>query len=204
MVIERMQPPTDDSQDNCASEPVAFFYCHRNEETRRDPRVILASIVKQLSVPFLPGLPEPVIKRYDRRVKDGYASGCLELPESQDLIVSLLGGYSKATIIIDALDEVSPEKRGQLLDALKSIIDSSPKVRIFVSSRNDVDIRLQLEQLPYHYVDATDNQSDIERFVRREIEQGIKRKKLLHGRLDLDDDLPQEIIQTLVTKANGM
>ena len=200
MVIEQMQPPTDGSQDNC----VAFFYCHRNEKNRRDPRVILASVVKQLSVPFLPNLPESVIKIYDRRERDGFASGCLELPESQDVIVSLLRGYSKATIIIDALDEVSPEKREKLLDALKSIINSSPKVKIFVSSRNDVDIRLQLEQLPYHYVDATDNQGDIERFVRREIEQGIKRKKLLHGRLDLDDDLPQDIIRTLVTKANGM
>ena len=186
------------------SEPVTYFYCHRNEEPRRDPRIIMASIVKQLTVPVLPSLPEQVVSSYDKRVKDGFASGCLELSECRDLIVSLLGIYSKVTIIIDALDEVLPDKRDQLLDALKVILGSSPKVKIFVSSRNDVDIRLQLEQLPYHYIDAADNQSDIERFVQREVERGIEKKKLLYGRLDLNDDLTKEIIQTLVAKANGM
>ena len=203
MVIEQLQP-INGGLDSRTTEPVAYFYCHRNEGPRRDPKIIMASIVKQLSVPFLPGLPEQVVKSYDKRVKDGFASGCLELPECQNLIISLLDLYSKATIIIDALDEVFPDKRGQLLGTLKKILGSSPKVKIFVSSRNDVDIRLQLEQLPYHYIDTTDNQSDIERFVRREIEQGIERKELLYGRLDPNDALTKEIIQTLVTKANGM
>ena len=196
--------PTNGSENNYASEPVTYFYCNRNEEPRRDPRIIMASIVKQLTVPFLPGLPKQVVESYDRRVKDGFASGCLELPECQDLIVSLLGVYSRATIIIDALDEIFPEKRERLIGALKSITASSPKVKIFASSRNDVDIRLQLEELPYHYIDATENQRDIERFVHREIEQGIERKKLLYGRLGLNEDLTKEIIQTLGTKANGM
>jgi hypothetical protein len=160
--------------------------------------------MKQLSVPFLPDMPEQVVKSYDKRVKDGFASGCLELSECHDLIVSHLAIYSKATIIIDALDEIHPDSRGRLIDALKSIIDSSPNVKIFVSSRNDVDIRMQLEQLPYHYINATDNQSDIERFVRREVERGIERKSLLYGRLDLNDDLTKEVMQTLVAKANGM
>ena len=204
MVIGKMQPAAGGHDESWASEPVAYFYCHRNEEPRRDPRIIMAAIVKQLTIPFLPSLPEQVVKSYDKRVKDGYASGCLELPECQDLIVSLLGVYPKATIIIDALDEVLPDKRGRLITALKSIIDSTPNVKIFVSSRNDVDIRLQLEQLPYHYIEATDNQGDIERFVHREIEQSIERKELLFGRLNLDDDLAKEMIRTLATKANGM
>ena len=203
-VIEQMRPPSNDGQDSCANEPVTYFYCNRNEEPRRDPRVIMASIVKQLTLPLLPDLPEEVVKSYDKRVKDNFASGCLELPECQDLVVSLLGLYSRATIIIDALDEVFPEKRGQLLDALRSVLGSSPEVRVFASSRNDVDIRLQLEQLPYHYIDATDNQRDIERFVYREIEKGIEKKKLLYGKLNLEDDLTKEIIRALVNKANGM
>lgn len=183
---------------------MTYFYCHRNEEPRRDPKIIMASVVKQLTVPFLPGLPGQVVQSYDKRVKDGFASGCLELSECLDLIVSLLEAYSTATIIIDALDEVLPGKRGQLLGILKKILGSSPKVKIFVSSRNDVDIRLQLEELPYHYIDATNNQGDIERFVRREVEQGIEKKQLLRGKLDPDDALTKEIIQTLITKANGM
>jgi hypothetical protein len=204
MVIEQMQLPTNDGQGGCANEPVAYFYCHRNEEPRRDPGIIMASIVKQLTVPFLPGLPEQVVQSCDKRLKDGFASGCLELSECQDLIVSLLGVYSKATIIIDALDEIHPDTRCRLLDALKSIIESSPNAKIFVSSRNDVDIRLKLDQLPYHCIDATDNQRDINRFVRREVVRGLENKKLLYGGLNLDDDLTKEIIRTLETKANGM
>ena len=199
-----MQPPTNVSQDGFAGGPtaLAYFYCHRNEEPRRDPKVIMASIVKQLTVPFLPRMPEQVVKSYDKRVKDGFASGCLEAPECQDLIVSLIGLYSKVTVVIDALDEVPSDERGMLLDKLKIIL--SPNVKIFISSRNDVPIRLQLEKLPDHYIDSTDNKSDIERFVQREVGRAIEKKKLLYGRLDLNDDLTKEIIQTLAKKANGM
>ena len=201
-----MQPPTNVSQDGFAGGPtaLAYFYCHRNEEPRRDPKVIMASIVKQLTVPFLPRMPEQVVKSYDKRVQDGFASGCLEAPECRDLIVSLIGLYSKVTVVIDALDEVPSDERDMLLDELKIILGSSPNVKIFVSSRNDVDIRLQLEQKPYHYIDATDNKSDIERFVQREVGRAIEKKKLLYGRLVLNDDLTKEIIQTLAKKANGM
>lgn len=204
MVIDRMQPSTNGGQDNCAGEAVAYFYCDRNDEPRRDPRVIMASILKQLTVRFPASLPKQVVKSYDSRNEEGFASGYLELLECQDLIISLLGLYSKVTIVIDALDEVLPNTRDKLLDSLKSILGSSPNVRIFVSSRNDVDIQLELEKLPCHSIDATDNQSDIERFVRREVGRGIERKKLLYGRLDLDHDLTKKIIGILVTKANGM
>jgi hypothetical protein len=40
--------------------------------------------------------------------------------------------------------------------------------------------------------------------VRREVERGIERKELLYGELNLNDDLIKEIIQALVTNANGM
>ena len=199
-----MRLPSNDGQDNSANEPVTYFYCDRNEEPRRDPRVIMASLVKQLTLPLLPDLPGEVVKSYDKRVKDNFASGCLELPECENLVVSLLGLYSKATIIIDALDEVPHDKRGQLLDALRGVLASSPKVKIFASSRNDFKIRFKLKQFPYHYIDATDNQRDIERFVYREIEKGIEKKKLLYGKLDPEDDLTKEIKRALVNKANGM
>ena len=204
MVIEKMQPPTDGSHESRVSEPVAYFYCHRNEEPRRDPKVIMASIVKQLTAPLLDSLPEQVVKSYEKREKDGHASGCLELPECLELIITLLGAYTKATIIIDALDEALPDQRGRLITALKSIIDSTKNVRIFVSSRNDIDIRLKLQKLPHHYIESTDNQEDIERFVHREIKQRIEGEELLFGCLDLNHDLTKEIIRTLAAKANGM
>lgn len=207
MVIEKMQVPTNaGSQGGRADNITAYFYCHGNEEPRRDPKMIMASIVKQLTAPLMLCVPEQVVKAYDQRVKDGFASGCLELRECRGLAVSLLGVYSKVTIILDALDELLPDDQEQLLDALEIICRSSPEVKIFISSRFVVGIRRGLANLssPSHHVGITGNRHDIERFIHREVTEGIERKKLVYGKLGLNDDLTNEIIQTLLTKSDGM
>ena len=49
--------------------------------------------------------------------------------------------HNSATIVVDALDNCEESTRHELLEALDSVISKSTKtVKVFVSSRDDIDI----------------------------------------------------------------
>jgi hypothetical protein len=183
-------------------EPVVYFYCNKNGPQRQDPEVLMQAILKQLSIAY-PGLSKAIVADYNQRLEDGMAAGTLRFQESQSLILSLLDLYPQTTIVVDALDECDPGERWRLLEVFKTLLDSvGSLVKIFVSSRDDIDIKLQLEGLPNLYIDSKETSHDIERFVNREIETAIRNKRLLRGKVR--DDLKLHIVNTIVEKAQGM
>lgn len=197
MVIETMGSPLQHSKINQTCEPVAFFYCNRNEPQRRDPTAIIQTILKQLSV-ALPGLPKPVVEEYDKRVN--HSSAPLGFQECHGLLVSLLEIFPQTTIIIDALDESNPVERSRLLEVLTTIMHSSNSVvKIFISSRDDIDIKLKLEKVPNLYIEAQDSKEDIKKFIYREVTQSKGK-----GLSQLPDGLKRKVMHTLLEKANGM
>lgn len=183
MVIETLGAVSPNSDSRERFEPVVCFYCNPNEPARRSPTKILQALVKQMSV-VLPGLPKSVVATYDRKVAQGLASGSLDFNESFDLLVSLLDLYSHSTIIIDGLDESDPSLRGQLLNRLEAIIHSLASiVKFFISSRDDADIKLKLEDVLNLYIHARDNSSDIALFIDRELAQSTNRLLSQSGRV---------------------
>jgi hypothetical protein len=124
--------------------------------------------------------------------------GCL------DLIVELLRG-SQTTIVIDALDELKREERWMMYEAFQNIIEELPDgvVRLFISSRDDMDIKLELKRYTNIHVKATDNTDDIFRFIDHEVEYAIKRRKFLSGR-EIPKDLMEDLTTTLRAKARGI
>ena len=183
-----------------------YFYCQRNhtEPELSDPEAILRSLVRQMSC-LRPGgaLLEPVRKVYGARKKDGFAAGSLSSHECTALIVEMTKHRLMTTIVIDALDECDPEKRGILLEALSSIVtDSAGLVKLFVSSRDDRDIVLHLGECPNLKIQASHNQSDITRYVNSEVSKVIHSRKWRSGKVD--KMLEQEIKLALIEKAQGM
>lgn len=189
-------------QSHQTAEPVVYFYCNRNESQRQNPTAIMCAIVKQMSVVWPEaGLPKPVVAAYNERAKGGMAAGPLVFQECFDLLISLLDLYPRTTIVIDGLDESDPMERWRLLEALTAIMHTSTNsVKIFISSRDDTDIRFKLEQVPNLYIDAHDNREDIERFIKREISQTGGRRRLWR----LPEGLQSRIISVILEKANGM
>lgn len=176
--------------------PVVYFYCNRNDEQRRDPTIIMQALVRQLSV-ALPGLPNALVVEYDKRVDRGL--GTLEFQECIDFVVTLLDIHPQTTIVIDALDESNPDERWKLIEALTTIVCSSATlVKIFISSRDDVDIKLHFEKVPNIYIDLRDNSGDIARFVRREVTLSIEKSIFLRG--NVTDKFKEEIITTIEGK----
>jgi hypothetical protein len=205
MIINNLQLSSGDGYSKCGEQgAVVYFYCKRDEPDRQDPTKIMQSLVRQLSVQ-LPGcgVPKPVMNEYEEREKDAFSSRHLSFQECQKLIVSLLDIYPQTTIVIDALDEIDRESRKPFLESLNVIAQASKNlVKIFVSSRDDDDIVLEFEAIPYVYIDAADNAGDIERFIHREISSSIDRRILLRGKVN--DQLKRQIISSLVEKADGM
>ncbi|KAI9753568.1 MAG: hypothetical protein M4579_005085 [Chaenotheca gracillima] len=126
----------------------------------------------------------------------------LEADETVEQILKIAED-DPVTIVIDALDEAHSETRRTILDALEKIMRDSPNVvKVFVSSRRDSDLVDSLEKYINVGITSTSNQADIAQFVRTELENAIKSKRLLRGRVSAV--LRNEIIDKLINKAQGM
>ena len=142
----------DPDTESCTSS-TAFFYCARStaEPERAKPAEIMGALLRQLasSKPNLP-VKEPVAKEYEARRKrseeDCSALKKLTVQECTRLIIELTKKYP-ATIILDALDECEEDTRHELLGAFDEIISNSAElVKVFVSSRDDIDIVSSLHE----------------------------------------------------------
>lgn len=140
---------------------------------------------------------------YNERTEDGLAAGPLSLQECVALLVHLTGKRLSSHIVIDALDECDRREREYLLDALSQIAgDSTGTVKIFISSRDDMDIVRYLAGCPNVQISAKSNQDDIATFVHVEVDKQIKKRRLLSGQVS--DTLRHKIKQVLCDQAQGM
>ncbi|KAI9040339.1 uncharacterized protein KD926_008296 [Aspergillus affinis] len=190
--------------------PVAYFYCNRSnaEGERSMPREIIRAILRQLasSDPDVP-IKEPVVREYESRKKhaekDGSSLSELAIEDCTKLIREITKS-NPATIIIDALDECDQLACYELLDALHEIVaESEEVVKVFVSSRDDVDVIGQsLEKCGQIPISPSQNGGDIRRFIDTELDRLIKKRLLLRGRIS--KDLRKKVIKTLNKGAQGM
>ena len=190
---------------NSTHEKLAYFYCNRAEENRREPQSILNTLIQQLAQTESEKakLLKPVVDIYLDREDKGQKSSPLSLGESQDLLVQLTDMYPQTTICIDALDEVEVETRLLLLKALKNIIEKSRNlVKIFATTRMDTDILRQFEMFPRIELQPDDNTGDINRFVKTRLQSTIDDGLLLDG--DVPDRFKVEICDALCKRSRGM
>jgi Cdc6-like AAA superfamily ATPase len=98
-------------------EALVYFYCNRNEESRRKPEEILCSFIKQLAISDdQKAVHATLVRSYDKRWQTGFSSRTLSLNECEKLLIELVSTYVKVIIILDALDEIEESSRKKLLD----------------------------------------------------------------------------------------
>lgn len=182
-------------------EALAYFYCDRNQANRQDPASVLRSFVRQLSTARTgDAIQSSLNQLYYQKKQTGFASGMLDMKECVSLLLQYVNTYPQTTLILDALDECDRRTRGQLIDALDNILDRALKpIKVFVSSRSELDIRHRFEKGPNVSIQATDNQDDIAKFVAARIEEDEKRRQN-----KLSAELKEDIINTLLHKSQGM
>ncbi|KAI0966492.1 hypothetical protein F4678DRAFT_449592 [Xylaria arbuscula] len=176
---------------------LAFFYCDRNEEERRKPLSILRSFVRQLSTTIKnPDYIRTELRDCYRKARSN-GSG-LSFKTCKEQLLESINLYSQTTLVLDALDECEPNLRGQILEVIEDLISRSENgLKIFISSRPDRDIKDRFLKTPNIEIQATDNEEDIQKFVREKI--------VLHGNWkDMSQDLRDTIVEKLYAKSQGM
>ncbi|OCK73447.1 hypothetical protein K432DRAFT_340288, partial [Lepidopterella palustris CBS 459.81] len=192
----------DDLIDHPRHEALAYFYCDCNQGPRREPENILRSFVKQLSFsPKEDAIHHCLVQIYHQKERGGFPSNKITCAESERLLLQLIEAYqhTTTTLIVDALDECDANLRGELIEAFHRLIAKSKKLKIFISSRRDDDIKNQLEEKTNVGIEATDNHADISKFVVEAIRENEKER-----RIPIPVDLQQEIIHTLSNKSQGV
>ena len=182
---------------------LAMFYYDFREDEKKDLRGLLSSILFQLcdqSDSYY-----TILSTFYSTHRDGARS-----PSDDELIRCLkdlldLPGQASIFLIIDALDECPntslPSPREEVLALLEDLIDSSlPNLRICVTSRPEVDIKLVLEPLTFRSIslhDEGEQKEDIESYIKSVVNTNKKMRRWtpVHKRL---------VINVLTERADGM
>ena len=183
---------------------IAYFYCKRDEEVRRDRHIILLSLIKQLArPPNESAIYTEVLQAYKNEQKDPSARENLSVHDCLKLLLTLLEYNEDAAIVLDALDECSKESRGFILSDLLFILHKAKRpVKAFISSRHNLEIEDRLRHFPNVSIEAKDNAEDIENYVKSALAKRIEDKELLRGHVSIE--LRQQIEEVLQRDANGM
>ncbi|KAJ9263916.1 hypothetical protein DTO212C5_7334 [Paecilomyces variotii] len=154
-------------------------------------------------------LRRPSVEMYQKRQEEashvGERPAPLTVEESVDLICEH-GRLTPFTIIIDALDECGSQQRGVILDALEDIRQRCRDVvKIFVSSRHEEDLAVYFRKGEVLEVTSQVNEKDLKRFVKRQVENFMRRWSTMHDETTAAlQQLEKDITNVLVTGAQGM
>lgn len=189
--------------------PIVYFYCQRNtaEPQRSEPTEVLRAVLKQIVCCKARWQTDSTTAKEYRQRKveadeDGSEIERLNITETTQNIIDAVEEMP-VTIFIDALDECRSDQRHQLLRALEVLLEKSAHlVKVFVSSRDDVDIVLKLQKHPNVYINVSDNKHDINRFIETEIQKAQSDGRLLKG--VVSSELKTLVTENLATKAGGM
>lgn len=177
---------------------IVFAYIKYDSLETQQPSAIISSLVRQISWTETP-LPACLLDFYHTYDKDARTPS---LKGYEDLFLRLAESYDKIFMVFDALDECEADQREKILDFIFNIAHNLRCVKILVTSRreNDIEKAFSRQTTPIIEIKAENVAEDIKQFVTERVEYLIKCKKLeVH-----DSQLESHIIETLVTRAEGM
>ncbi|RFU24961.1 hypothetical protein B7463_g11382, partial [Scytalidium lignicola] len=196
--------------ENPLAAPFAYFYCSacEFEPERTSPDEILRSILRQLAINRTGGLKvrDFLWSEYERRSAaarvDGMELSKLRAKDCVELILELVE-EDPITIVVDALDEVQERDRYVLLEAFNRITaEADNVVKVFLTSRTENKIIAALETSKKINITSNNTHSDMEAFVRQQLDNAVAQRRLLGG--NVCSDLRDTLLEILVDGAGEM
>jgi GTP1/Obg family GTP-binding protein len=142
---------------------IAFIYCNYKEQTLQTVTHLIASLLKQL-VQDCPAVSDNVKSFYHCHQDQGtYPT----LDEFIEVLEAEIRGYTKAFIVVDALDECTETNECQikLMKALRSLAELG--VNLMVTSRDLPSIEQHFREALRLHIRATDE--DVEKYVQNRL-----------------------------------
>lgn len=190
---------------------LAYFYCSKSasEMLRSEAVEVLRCLLRQLAVEDRSQhkLHAAVARQYDHREIQAKDDGLkdvtrLSVEECVELIVEIME-TNPATIVVDAIDELTPSDQVELTKALQHIITRSRDVvKIFATSRDCFQISGLCFGATTVLIDAQSNSCDLKRVVESLVDAAIEDRTLLLG--DVSGDLRTDLVGNLVASAGEM
>ena len=142
-------------------------------------------------------IPEEVIEQLQ---KIQHRRESIKPEDTLALLKKQLHQLWRVFICIDAVDELEPKVRQELLTVLQELVmTENDNVRLFLTGRIQVEseVKEQFKVAQGYTVNVSASPQDIREFVRQQI-----KKDLNPGAMD--ERLTQEIIDTITKKSQGM
>ena len=125
--------------------------------------------------------------------------------ELRVILLAIIKKFGRIFFVLDALDECNLDQRQDLCEFILSVANTTSGqgiVKLFVTSRKESDIERAFQQksIPTIEVETTKVNSDIEIYVKAQIELRLQNGSLKLKNMALKD----KIFSVLTTKAGGM
>ena len=173
---------------------IACLYADYKDQNSQTLVHILGSFLHQFLTTAIKPIPTEVIQKLQDLQRRG---GKLGTEDTLALLKIRLHQLQHAFICIDAVDELEPRVRRQLLDVLK---DLGSNTRLFLTGRGHIESEVQsrLQVIPKNKVIIDASQQDIQLFVREQIITDDPYPDAM------DQVLEEEIVEAIVRKSRGM
>ncbi|OHE94094.1 hypothetical protein CORC01_10551 [Colletotrichum orchidophilum] len=163
---------------------LCFFFFSFNDKSKQDVSAMLRALILQLS-DQLAQTPTALQRIYDMSKKHNVSPTSADLLRCFHQLVEL---FQHVHVVLDALDESPREtNRYALLEVLKEIRAwSEPRLHLLVTSRDEVDIRAELEAAPQHTILMQNDgiNDDIAEFVSQHLRRRLKRWSKHHSQIE--------------------
>ena len=177
---------------------VACLYADYKDQANQTLAPILGTFLRQLIATVWEFIPDEVIQKLHKIQREG---GKVGDKDNLALLEILLQQHQlrRAFICIDAVDELEPMVRRQLLNALRELGTRCRNIRLFLTGRDHVESEVQkcFQVTKRYSVVISANEQDIKTFVGQQI-------------LDdpypdaMDEFLEKDMTDTIIKKSQGM
>ena len=176
---------------------IACLYTDYKDHNSQTLVNILGSLLHQLLTTTTGPIPGDIITQLqdlkNRRGKLG-TKDCIALLKIQ------LHQLKRAFVCIDAIDELEPKVRRELLTVLKELSTNNMNIRLFLTGRQHIESEVQkcFQIAQGHAVIISASQQDIEAFIRQQIKDDPYTEEAM------DEGLERDIITVIIEKSQGM
>ena len=174
---------------------VAYIYCDYQDQKNQTVIHILGSFLKQFLSNTIYAVPETVISGLEDIQKKGKK---IEKSDAIQMLTSVVSQLDVCFLCIDALDELEPRVRLELLKLLQSGFGAAG---IFLTGRQHIqpEVDRALQTKFEDAVHVTANQEDIKVYLSHEIEVDMESNPD-----EMNESLREEILKAILSKADGM
>ena len=176
---------------------VLSLYCDYQAQNDQSAVNMIGSLLAQITSGAAQ-IPLEIQRAFEVKQRGRQA---LRLPDMLELLVKTVCPIERVYICFDAMDELLPQNRSELLRALRQIIRDAPNIRLFMTGRPHIrgELDKYLTKGAYTIQIAAD-QGDIARYVSRKMEDDDD-----YGDPDvMPDDLKKDILNTVTEQCGDM